>query len=283
MELVAGRFAVFGLWVSIIVLFRREIIHKIQQDGIQPWIWVALLTNVLYYLFLVISIRSLGGVFACVLMAALPMIFQQYFLERKAGSSLTMPLLLLVGALFLLIIQKFDQGYQDSHDQSLINGLFWLLLASICWLLGTRMQLIMTLRRPDIDPSDRYLLTGLGSVFALPLIYPLSWLGHPELLLFPEGVSNIDWSFFGGGVLVAGILATGVARICRRKAVLHNSDSGFYPSTILEVVFGVLFIFMLEGRTPSNQEWAVIAILVWGMALFYRSRPVPQTFSASSG
>ncbi|WP_422133187.1 hypothetical protein [Endozoicomonas sp. ALD040] len=281
-ELVAGRFAVFGLWVSIIVLFRREIIKRVRQDGIVPWIWVALLTNLLYYLFLVISIRSLGGVFACILIAALPMIFQKCFLERKAASQLTMPLLLLIGAFFLLISQKFDQVNPDSHEQSMVYGLFCILLASICWLTGTRIQLLMATERPDIDPSDRYLLTGLGSVLALPMIYPLTWLDHPEFTLFSGGVVNIDWAYFGGGGLVAGILATGLARICRRKAVSHNSDSGFYPCTTLEVLFGVLFVFMLEGRIPNNQEWAVIAILVSSMALFYRNRTVSQ-FNTSSG
>ncbi|KEQ17321.1 hypothetical protein GZ78_16040 [Endozoicomonas numazuensis] len=201
MELVAGRFAVFGLWVSVIILFRREIIQRIQQDGIQPWIWVALLTNILYYLFLVISIRSLGGVFACVLMAALPMIFHKYFLGKRECNKLTMPLLLLVGALFLLISQKLDQNYSDFHEHKMIEGLFWLLLASVCWLLGTRMQLLMAIRRPDIDPSDRYLLTGLASMLALPLIYPMTWLGHPELSLFPEGLVKIDGAFLGGGLL----------------------------------------------------------------------------------
>ncbi len=283
MELVAGRFAVFGGWVLMIALFRREMIQRALQGGIQPWLWTALLTNVLYYLFLVISIRSLGGVFACILMAALPMIFQRWLLAGKGSSKLTLPLLLLVGALLLLISQKFDQGYPDSHEHSVLSGLLWLLLASICWLMGTRKQLLMVAERPDIVPSDRYLLTGLGSVLALPIVYPLTWLDHPEFVLFPQGVTHIDWAYFGGGMLVAGILATGVARICRRKAVLHNSDSGFYPCTTLEVLFGVLFVFMLEGRIPDNQEWAVIAILVWGMALFYRSRPVSRTFSIRSG
>ncbi|WOG29705.1 DMT family transporter [Endozoicomonas sp. 8E] len=281
-ELVAGRFAVFGLWVFIIVLFRREIIKRVQQGGIMPWIWVALLTNLLYYLFLIISIRSLGGVFACILIAALPMIFQKCFLERNAAGQLTTPLLLLIGALFLLISQKFDQSYPGSHEQSMVIGLLWLMLASICWLAGTRIQLSMATERPDIDPSDRYLLTGLGSILALPMIYPLTWLNHPELTLFPGGIANIDWTCFLGGVLVAGVLATGLARICRHKAVAHNSDSGFYSYTTLEALFGVLFVFMLEGRTPNNQEWAVIAILVWGMALFYRNQATSQ-FNTSSG
>lgn len=94
----------------MIALFRREMIQRALQGGIQPWLWTALLTNVLYYLFLVISIRSLGGVFACILMAALPMIFQRWLLAGKGSSKLTLPLLLLVGALLLLISQKFDQG-----------------------------------------------------------------------------------------------------------------------------------------------------------------------------
>ncbi|WP_257291835.1 hypothetical protein [Endozoicomonas sp. ONNA1] len=281
-ELVAGRFAAFGLWISMIVLFRREMIQRARLGDIQKWVWVALLTNVLYYLFLIISIRSLGGVFACILMAALPMIFQKCFLTRKAGSQLTIPLLLLIGALFLLMSQKFDQVSPDSHEQSMANGLFWLLLASISWLAGTRIQLLMAIEHPDIGPSDRYLLTGLGSMLALPMIYPLTWLDHPEFTLFSKGVANIDWAYFGGGLLLAGVLATGLARICRRKAVLHNSDSGFYPCTSLEVLFGVLFVFMLEGRIPNAQEWAVIAILVWGMALFYRSRTASQ-FNTSSG
>ncbi|WP_062263044.1 DMT family transporter [Endozoicomonas arenosclerae] len=283
MELVVGRFIVFGVWVAAIVLFRREIIQRIQLDGIKPWVLVALLTNVLYYLCIAISIRSLGGVFACVLMAALPMVFQKYFLRHHSGNNLTLPLLLLVGALFLLITQKFDQGFGDSSEQSIVNGLFWLLLASISWLLGTRLQLMMTLNRQDIDQSDHYLLTGLGSALALPLIFPLIWLDHPELTLFPEGFESTDWSTYGLGMLVAGILATGIARIYRSRALLHTRHPGLYPNTYLEVFFGVMFVFAVEGRTPDNQEWAVILFLVCGMILFHRSQPISQTVSASSG
>jgi drug/metabolite transporter (DMT)-like permease len=280
MELVVGRYLAFGGFITLILLFRLEALKCINRQDAGRFLMMALLSNTLYYLFLVIGIRILGGIFVCVLMAALPMIFRKWLFREAMSRHCAVPLVLLLASLLLMVIQKVDEYALHPEGQSIATGLFWLMLASVCWLWGTRVQVGFVRSSPDIDASDYLIITGLCSLLSLPLLFPLTLLELREFHFFPDGFTSIQWHEYGLSMLVVGVFITGLARIFWRKATLYASHGVFYPNFSLETLFGILFVFSLEGRLPDLLEWAVIVILACGLLVFYRNKALSMASGA---
>ncbi len=72
-EITFGRFLVFGVLVSLLILFRRDsFIKSLSLANTNGYLMLSLFGNILYYLSLIGSIRFVGVLPVCVLIGTLP-------------------------------------------------------------------------------------------------------------------------------------------------------------------------------------------------------------------
>ena len=270
-EIVFGRYLFFGGLVLFIFLFRQDSAGRLKAGDYRRYLLIALLGNLGYYLFLSIGVRELGGLAGCLLLTILPVLSWRVFNNDWRGNKRisNWPLLILFMAGTVLLLNKNNPDISDNPKESIVLGVFWLMMAGAFWLSAVRIQARLIWGRPEADTSDYFLLSGIASLAALFFMLPLMVFGQGEFSLFREHRDEDHWQTYWLSMLYAGVVATLAARLLWRKAVLNSPGERIQGYTVLESFFGMIYLFSLEHRWPEAGEWGFIVLWLVGWLLFY--------------
>lgn len=275
-EIVFGRFLVFGLLILLILPFRLDVL-KHYSTNCRPSCWCcglmyAITGHIGYYLFLLLSIRSLGGMAAFLLTGILPVLFS-LSLHRKNDHLATnqwLPLLMFFCSLVLLMFDKAAMIESSSDKEQLSTGVVWIALAGVCWLWAARLQVKAVRAYQGIDRSDNLIISGLCTCMVLCLLLPLILVGDGEWRLFSD-MDDRNWLMFWSGVVFAGLFSTLLARVIWNNNVSYAHESVRIAGMITEPLFVAVLVFLYEARWPDTVEWTIITLSGVALWIFYRN------------
>ena len=274
-EIVFGRFLVFGLLILLVLPFRRDALKRYEtaapRSRWQNGLILALTGHIGYYLFMILSIRSLGGMAAFLLVGTLPILFSLSHHSKGTHHPVShkLALFMLFCSLVLLMFDKAALVEDSSDKEQFATGVIWLLLAGSCWLCAANRQVWIVRACSGIDRSNHLMMSGLCTSLALIVLLPLALVGEGEWRLFTEPDGRI-WYAFWFGMILAGVFCTLLARVIWNNRLAYASDSVRAGAMVSEpLMIGVLF-FLLETRWPDTVEWSIIALSGLALWLFYR-------------
>ncbi|AMO55533.1 EamA family transporter [Endozoicomonas montiporae] len=271
-EIVFGRFLVFGLLILLVLPFRRDALKR--YDIAEPrcrWqngVILALTGHIGYYLFLILSIRSLGGLAACLLVATLPVLFNFSSRRQACSSTQKLSLLILFCSLILLMFDKAALVEDSTDKDQFATGVIWLLLAGVCWLCAANRQVWIVRACSGLDRSNHLMMSGLCTSLALILLLPLTLFGEGEWRLFSESDGR-SWYLFWFAMLIAGAFCTLLARVIWNNRLAYGSDSFRAKVMISEPLMIGLLYFLLESRWPDTVEWSILVLTGLALLMFY--------------
>ncbi|MRI32461.1 hypothetical protein EOPP23_05610 [Endozoicomonas sp. OPT23] len=258
-ELTAGRFLVTFLTCLLILPFRCECLSFLNRNNALQWFQRSLFGGVLFCLFLLIVVRELGLLAACLLILLLPALTRVIVLNTWDKSTLSILALLTAG----LIILVSGQEYQVATLGNTIEGTLALALAIVCWLVSARLQIKMVREEPLVDSSNQLLLTGLMSLPALLVLLILSNSHWYEMELAPVSSGLFGYWYW---LIFSGVLVGIVSRNMWKK--LNDSEGRSSGDVAAPAVIMTLFgYYSVQGLLPELNEWLVLIMMACSLII----------------
>ncbi len=273
-DIVFGRFLVFGLATLVVLPFRLDTLFRLRRETLQHHLLIACIGHVLFYLLLVASIHAIGPFPACVMLGVLPILCcLMYETElRKDPRNAVMIALVSLAVIFTVC----DCG----EKECLVSGLFFLLLATGFYLCHANMQRKYLGLIRSLDDSDHLLVSGLAVIPCLLLLLPL---GHLEDSLFHLFYAHHEpgrWRLFWLCTVVSGFLGTLVVKVLWRYNARSGNPVVMSRFNICLPLLSALFVFIATGHFPARMEWAALISLAAALYLYSQLKTANRSFQA---
>jgi len=263
-EVAIGRFAFYGLVSSLLFLSqcsRGSLIHS-------KSIWLralfySLVSNFVCYTCLVLSLRYSSPPIVALILGLSPISIALYGNSQKEELSfraLLWPGLLVVAGLLFLHTPTFEA------DTSLSSSLLGMLcgfctLAIWSWYVVANSKFLK--KNQEISPSDWSTMIGVSALFwALFFIAILQLFFVEEPALKKYSLENPFFGHFLIGSAILGLVCSWAGAYFWNQASLHLPVTLAGYMTVLETIFGILFVYIIEGAPPSLSEVVGIALLL---------------------
>lgn len=272
-DITFGRFLVFSGFILIIVLLdRRDSLKYLAVGGIWNFQQIALFGNLFFYLALVASIMHIGAVPACILVGVLPVIGWRYagsgFQPRKEF----LPVLVLMSLALIFSVASQNEPLSYQAADPWLPGVMLLLVAGACWLYSSRLQSRMVRMHPEIDTSDYFLLTGILLIPGVLLMSLLVFSSDSVYGLFTSERSYERNRLFWTTMLGVAGSGTLLARLMWKQFVRRESGRPGHWHCFLKSIFGLLYVFLFEGRWPDILELLALVCFGLGVVMYCRQR-----------
>lgn len=270
----AGRYIAYGLIAGLLIAPRwKRLVGLLDRKTWWALVWLSLCGNVVYYLFLVVSVHYAGVAASALIVGAVPVVVALWGLRDKNSPPIRRvgpPIALAALAVGLIGWESFSQG-QVAAGQSVLTvaiGLVAALIALVLWTTYAVGNSRWMTKMSEVSSHDWSLLigvtTGALSLFLVPVA--LMTMGDFEAGFWPR--------FFAVSVGIA-ILASVVGN------AFWNRASRLLPLTMLgqmivfETLFAFLYGFIWEQRGPTVIEIVAMVMLVVSVVWCVRAhRPV---------
>lgn len=266
-EVTLGRYFFYGLVSLIILLFTR----KWDLANLSSKIWLkalcfALVSNVIYYLLIVMGVRYASPAVAALIFGTSPIVISFYGNWKEGHASykkLLIPTMLIVVGLFMINWEALAWGTPHGSRLTYFLGLLCSAGAVVAWTWFVAANATFLEEHPQICHSNWATILGLATlvwvivisiILAVTIAVPSDIQRYMELS--PE-MMNFIW-----GSLALGLAAswTGFFLWNKATAILPVSLAG--QLTIFETIFGLIFVFSFESRLPSPFETAGIVCML---------------------
>ncbi|MEG2731696.1 DMT family transporter [Brevundimonas sp.] len=272
----AGRYISYGLIAGLLIAPRwKRLVGLLDRKTWWALVWLSLTGNVIYYLFLVVSVHYAGVAASALIVGAVPVVVALWGLKDKNSPPIRRvgpPILLAALAVGLIGWESFSQG-KVAADQSgltvaigLVSGLVALVLWTSYAVGNSRWMTKMT----AVSSHDWSLLIGvMTGVLSLFLV--------PVAILTMGDMSSEFWPRFLMVSVGIAVLASVVGN------AFWNRASRLLPLTMLgqmivfETLFAFLYGFIWEQRGPTVIEIVAMVMLVLSVVWCVRAhRPVAE-------
>ena len=268
-ELSIGRYLAYGLVALVASLpLLRRISRKLTRADCLALLRQSCAGNLVYYVLLAAAVQLAGVGPASLIIGILP-ISVSLAGRRDRGAlplrQLALPLLLVALGIACINIDLFSSATASQATVATrLAGVACAAgaLASWTWYAVDNARYLQ--RNPQYSSHEWSALYGLSTGVLSVVFGILGWLLFAPLVTAAE--TQRDWQMFW---LVNGALALGASLIGNS---LWNRASRRLPLTlsgqllVMESLFALLYVFMLEGRLPRLLEATAIALLIVGVA-----------------
>jgi len=275
LEVALGRHFCYGS-ISFF-LFLKHKYFKGLSFPLKIWrkaLWFALITNIIYYTFLVLSIRYATAAVCALIVGISPICitFWANFKQKELSyKSLLLPSLFILLGLVFVNLPHFN--FSTTHSaSSYFFGLLSAIIALVSWSWYVVNNAQFLKENPEIQSNEWSTLLGVATLFWVVVVSLTLglFLAHEEQLQKYVVYSEQLQSFVFGS-LVLGLLCSWVGAFFWNMASLRLPIILAGQLTIFETIFGVLFVYTFEQRMPSLLEGAGIACMLaatgWGITL----------------
>lgn len=271
LEIALCRYFFLGVISSICLSFSG--IKKWYSFSWNIWkaaIFYALLNNIMYYSFLVLGLRYANPSVIALLLGISPITTAFYgnWCERECSyKQLILPTFLIGCGLFLVnwpVLSTLSFEGSINYSFGLLCGLVSLIIWN--WFVVANARFLK--QNSQISSVDWTNLLGIGTLVWVVLIAFFLLLINPSsewLLRYSVWDSSLR-NFVVGGMIL-GFLCSWLG------SYLWNCGSQLLPVTfagqliIFETIFGLIFVYGLEGRLPDVSEFSGIAIILFGVVV----------------
>jgi len=255
----AGRYLAYGVLAAALLAPRwRKVAPLIDVRAWRGLAWLSLAGNIVYYLFLVVSVHFAGVAASALIVGMVPVAVAVWGLKdadapplRKVGP----PILLAAAAVVLIGWESLSRETLDRDAGSVLIGLGCGVAALLVWSAYAIGNSRWMARLPQISAHDWSLLTGVVTGgFALLLAVPA--------LLGAGGMDGDQWARLATVSLGVAVLASIVGNAFWNQASRLLPLSMLGQMIVFETLFAFAYGYLWERRGPTAIEVAAMIMMV---------------------
>jgi drug/metabolite transporter (DMT)-like permease len=279
-----GRYLAFGLIaLPLAWLDRARLAQLTRSDWLEAG-KLALVGNVVYYLFLASSIQRAGAPLPTMIIGTLPVVIaissnlRDHQRDGKLPWLRLLPSLALIGAGIALVNHvEIDHLRADAEADvgRYALGAVLALGAVACWTWYPLRNADWLRAHADRPPGTWATAQGLATLPLALLGYALWWAWSAwrgDAFAMPFGPRPWD---FVALMFALGLFASWLGTLCWNEASQRLPTTLVGQLIVFETLSALAYAFMLRGRMPEAQTLAGIALLVAGVLWALRVRPEP--------
>ncbi|MCX6990539.1 MAG: DMT family transporter [Chlamydiae bacterium] len=270
-EISLGRFFIYGLVCFIWLLLKKR--HLVKQYSFADWRKAAtygFASTLLCYTGMVCGMRYASPAISTLIYAMSPItiaLFGNFKNRTFSYKKFIIPsLLMLIG-----IVVSNITAFQERGDNLLlyILGLIGAFVGLGSWTWYAVDNAAFLNKRPDIKVNDWSTMMGSSTFILVLFLSILGFLGSFEFSHFFDVAHGGDKFIIGS--LVLGIVSTGLAFYFWNQGTKKLPISLIGMLMMLEVVLGLVLIYLFEKRLPSFLEGLGITCMLSGVLVGCRS------------
>ena len=279
-----GRYLAFGLIALPLAWLDWRRIASLSRADWWEATKLALIGNIVYYLFLAAAIQRAGGPLPTMIIGTLPVVIAVCSNLRDGQRDgrlrwrALLPSLLLIGAGISLVNHAEWQSLQASGSADLQRYALGALLAVgavVCWTWYPLRNADWLREHPDRPPSTWATAQGIATLplAAVGLVgwWLWAWLSGSSFVL-PFGPDPLR---FLALMFAIGLLASWLGTLCWNEASQRLPTTLVGQLIVFETLAALAYAFMLRGRAPDAATALGIALLVAGVLTALRLKPQP--------
>jgi len=279
-----GRYLAFGLIALPLAWLDRAALRQLARDDWLEAAKLALVGNIVYYLFLASSIQRAGGPLPTMIIGTLPVVIAITSNLRDAQRDGRLPWLrlapslALIGAGIACVNHSELSALRADPTTDLGRYALGALLAVgavACWTWYPIRNADWLRAHGERNPRSWATAQGVATLPLALLGYALwwgftAWRGDAfEMPLGPR-----PW-FFAGLMLAIGLFASWLGTLCWNEASQRLPTTLAGQLIVFETLSALAYAFMLRGHAPHALALLGIVLLIAGVAWALRARPQP--------
>jgi drug/metabolite transporter (DMT)-like permease len=288
-----GRYLAFGLIALPLAWFDRGRLKQLTRADWFEALKLALVGNIVYYLFLASAIQRAGGPLPTMIIGTLPVVIAiTSKLRRKApGARAEAPLAwrqllpsLALIALGIALVNhvELDRFKADPHADMARYALGALLAAGAvaCWTWYPIRNAEWLRAHPTRSPRGWATAQGLMTLPLALLGYALTWAwsslsGDPFPM--PFGPRVLDFLLL---MFAIGLFASMLGTLCWNEASQRLPPTLSGQLIVFETLAALSYAFVLRGRAPQAETLVGVALLIAGVVWAVRTQPAEAAADA---
>jgi drug/metabolite transporter (DMT)-like permease len=288
-----GRYLAFGLIALPLAWFDRGRLKQLTRADWFEALKLALVGNIVYYLFLASAIQRAGGPLPTTIIGTLPVVIAiTSKLRRKtpgaraeaplAWRQLLPSLALIALGIALVNHVELDRLKADGQSDMARYALGALLAAGAvaCWTWYPIRNAEWLRAHPDRSPRGWATAQGLMTLPLALLGYALTWAwGSLSSNPFPMpfGPRVLDFLLL---MFAIGLFASMLGTLCWNEASQRLPPTLSGQLIVFETLAALSYAFVLRGRAPQAETLVGVALLVAGVVWAVRTQPAEATADA---
>jgi drug/metabolite transporter (DMT)-like permease len=275
----AGRYLAYGIIAALLLAPRwRAVTALLDAKAWRALAWLSLAGNIVYYLFLVVSVHFAGVAASALIVGMVPVVVAVWGLRdpdapplRKVGP----PILLAAFAVALIGWESLSRESAARDPALVLIGLGCGLAALLCWSAYAVGNSRWMARLPQVSAHDWSLLTGVVTGgFALLLAVP-ALLGAGE-------ATGEQWARLAAVSVGVAVLASIVGNAFWNQASRLLPLSMLGQMIVFETLFAFAYGYLWESRWPTVTEIVAMAMMVVSVLWCVRAHR-PAAMAAAEG
>ena len=275
----AGRYLAYGLIAALLLAPRwARVVTLLDRKAWLALAWLSLAGNIVYYLFLVVSVHFAGIAASALLVGMVPVAVAVWGLRDADAPPLRRvlpPIVLAAMAVGLIGWESVSREAGQRDTSSVLIGLACGFAALISWSAYAIGNSRWMARLAQVGAHDWSLLTGVvtGS-FALLLAVPA--------LIGSGGASLDQWARLAGVSVGVAVLASIVGNAFWNQASRLLPLSMLGQMIVFETLFAFAYGYLWEGRGPTAIEVGAMVLMIVSVVGCVRAHR-PAAIAAAEG
>ena len=281
-----GRYLAFGLIALPLAWFDRARLRQLSRADWVEALKLALVGNIVYYLFLASSIQRAGGPLPTMLIGTLPVVIAITSKLRRAapGARVEVPLrwskllpsLGLIG-LGIALVNQVELGQLRSDPKADLAryavGALLAVGAVACWTWYPIRNAEWLRAHPDRSPRGWATAQGLATLPLALLGYALTWgwsAASGSAFAMPFGPRAAEFVLL---MAAMGLLASWLGTLCWNEASQRLPPTLSGQLIVFETLAALSYAFVLRRSVPEVGTLVGVALLVAGVVWAVRTQP----------
>jgi drug/metabolite transporter (DMT)-like permease len=288
--LTVGRYMAFGLIALPLAWLDRQRLRELTRADWVEALKLAAVGNLLYYACLAAAIQRAGGPLPTMIIGTLPVVIaisanlRDHRRDGRLPWRQLLPSLALI-AIGLALVNHVELSALRADPAADIGryalGALLAVGAVACWTWYPLRNADWLRNHPGRSPGTWATAQGVATL-------PLALLGYALLWLLGLGGSGFQMPFgprpeaFIGLMLAIGLLASWLGTLCWNEASQRLPTSLVGQLIVFETLAALAYAFAWRGRWPEPATLLGMALLVAGVLLAVRVRPVHEPAEAAA-
>ncbi|MCH9609024.1 MAG: Inner membrane protein YtfF [Chlamydiales bacterium] len=274
-EVVLGRYVCYGIFSSLL-LFRKGF-AALKIYNLRVWLAAALFAlcaNIIYYIGLVMGIRYASPALAVLCVGLSPIVivcYGNWKVREISYRQMFFPSLWIAVGLVLVNFTEVDWTFSQKSWVDYLIGMGGIAIALICWSLYVVHNARFLKRNSHIPTSQWATVIGVATLFwviicGIALGWGFKMIDFSQLTTY----SGATVRFYSGSIIL-GVISSWIGCYLWNRASSYLPVSLIGPLMILETVFGLTYVYLVEFNFPSLIESLGVISMLGGTGLAINS------------
>ena len=261
-EISLGRFLCFGgVSVMALLIKRRNLLSRIWWPIWKKAFWLGLISTLICYAATVCCVQYAGSKIATLLFGLVPIIVAicgNYRKKEYPYKVIAFPILSIFIGVILANLEAFS--LEAESIPLYLLGFGFGIIAILCWIGYVLFCFDFMQKHKQVDSFDWVLMIG-SSTFCVSIVVSGVLVGWQGL----ERYANLSLGPWVGGSSILGIVGSWLALYFWTKGNLRLPISLVGQLAIFELIFCLIFLYIVEQRVPPIWEFLGLGLMVLGV------------------